>query len=42
MKKGTDPDKSKRYQSLEELGTAVKLCINALERKQVETFEDLI
>ena len=33
IKKGTDPDKSKRYQTLEELGEAVKACMEKMEIK---------
>lgn len=32
MKKGTNPDKSKRYQSLNDLGNAVKCCIVEMEK----------
>lgn len=31
--KGTDPDKSKRFQTLDELGDAVKQCIIAMEKQ---------
>ena len=34
MDKGTNPDKSKRFQTLEELGDAVKACLASLERLQ--------
>ena len=34
MDKGTNPDKSKRFQTLEELGDAVKACLVSLERLQ--------
>lgn len=34
MNKGTNPDKSKRFQTLEELGDAVKACLVSLERLQ--------
>ena len=33
MDKGTNPDKTKRFQTLEELGNAVKACLGALERQ---------
>lgn len=31
MEKGTNPDKTKRFQTLDELGDAIKRCIAALE-----------
>ena len=34
MDKGTNPDKSKRFQTLEELGDAIKVCLVSLERLQ--------
>ena len=33
MDRGTNPDKSKRFQTLEELGNAVKVCFAALEKQ---------
>lgn len=32
ISKGTDPEKSKRFQSLDELGDAVKQCISSMEK----------
>lgn len=34
MSKGTDPDKTKRFQTLDELGEAVRVCFIALERQK--------
>lgn len=34
MTKGTNPDKTKRFQTLDELGEAVKVCFTALERQK--------
>lgn len=33
MDRGTNPDKSKRFQTIEELGNAVKVCFAALEKQ---------
>ena len=35
MDKGTNPDKSKRFQTLEELGNEIKSCFSKLEAKKV-------
>jgi serine/threonine-protein kinase len=34
MTKGTNPDKTKRFQTLDELGEAVRVCFAALERQK--------
>ena len=39
ISKGTDPDKSKRFQTIEELGDAVKQCIIAMEKQEQQAME---
>ena len=34
LSKGTNPDKTKRFQTLDELGEAVRMCFTALERQK--------
>jgi serine/threonine-protein kinase len=34
MNKGTDSDKTKRFQTLDDLGEAVKVCFAAIERQK--------